>query len=262
MKQTFIYGLKDPITQKIRYVGKTNFPEKRAYEHHQEKRLKTNTHKNNWIKNLIRKGLKAELIILESCDESNWSEREKYWIKNIENLTNTLEGGRGEFIKKDKVKIDKEARQKISEGMKKFHKMHDTKPIYKKISVAMQGKKKSEKDYCGVYLTANKTFLAQIRFHSKTVFIGIYKTALEAAIAYDLKALELFGENAKTNFNNSMSLPKPISSKERKSSKYRGVEFTKGKWTAVIHKHGKKLYLGRFETEESANQAVLNAKKV
>lgn len=261
MKQTFIYGLKDPVTKNIRYVGKSNNPNKRIYEHHQIKRLKTNTHKNNWIKSLIKQNLKAELVILETCYEENWSEREKFWIRNIENLTNTLEGGKGEFIRKDKKKMREETSRKISNTMKEFHKTHDTKLIYEKISVTMQGRKKKPKEYCGVYLTANKTFLSQIRFNGKTIFIGIYKTSQEAAIAYDLKAMELFGELAKTNFKNPKSFPTPISSKNRKSSKYRGVEFASNGWSAVIHINGKRTYLGRFKTEEEANCAVLKARK-
>lgn len=45
-----------------------------------------------------------------------------------------------------------------------------------------------------------KPWLAQIKFDRENVFIGYFATAIEAAIAYDEKAKELFGEFAKINF--------------------------------------------------------------
>ena len=97
MKITYIYGLKDPETKEIRYVGRTKYPAKRLYEHHQIRRIKTNTYRDFWINSLIKKGLKAEMVILEECGELNWSERERFWIAHTPNLTNTLKGGEGEF---------------------------------------------------------------------------------------------------------------------------------------------------------------------
>jgi hypothetical protein len=46
----------------------------------------------------------------------------------------------------------------------------------------------------------NKNWVAHIQHHGKMIHIGCYKTAEEAARAYDAKARELFGEFACTNF--------------------------------------------------------------
>lgn len=58
----------------------------------------------------------------------------------------------------------------------------------------------------GVYTTDNckkpRTFpfMSKIQFEKKHIHIGYYMTAEEAALAYDKKARELFGEFARTNF--------------------------------------------------------------
>jgi hypothetical protein len=43
-------------------------------------------------------------------------------------------------------------------------------------------------------------FQAQIRSEGQAIYLGMYRTAEEAACAYDKKALELFGEYARINF--------------------------------------------------------------
>lgn len=51
-----------------------------------------------------------------------------------------------------------------------------------------------------VWSKRTQKFLAQIRFEKKTINLGYYDSEIEAAKAYDVKALELFGEFAYTNF--------------------------------------------------------------
>jgi hypothetical protein len=47
---------------------------------------------------------------------------------------------------------------------------------------------------------ARGLWLAQTKINGRPVFIGYFKTDVEAAKAYDAKAVELFGEFAHTNF--------------------------------------------------------------
>jgi hypothetical protein len=54
--------------------------------------------------------------------------------------------------------------------------------------------------YKGVWENSPGRWRAGISFKNKTISLGTYDTELEAAIAYDKKARELFGEFAHTNF--------------------------------------------------------------
>jgi hypothetical protein len=97
---TFIYGLVDPETRTIRYVGKSNDPYYRLRAksgHVEDARRGFTYHKSNWIRSLLSKGLVPEVIILEPCLKTEWSEREKCWIKTLREkgfpLTNIHDGG-------------------------------------------------------------------------------------------------------------------------------------------------------------------------
>lgn len=92
----YIYGLKDPITEKIRYVGKAQTPRRRLTVHlHRAKAYKT--HVYQWIRSLLRLGLRPDLVILEEVEHQFWPEAEKKWIayfkRNGNYLTNATDGG-------------------------------------------------------------------------------------------------------------------------------------------------------------------------
>jgi hypothetical protein len=93
-----IYGLIDPNSKELRYVGYTSYPQKRYLEHIYKTASKS--HKNNWIKSLLLNQQKPEMVILEtylSAEELPIAE-----IDTIEyykfigcNLTNGTIGGDG-----------------------------------------------------------------------------------------------------------------------------------------------------------------------
>lgn len=61
--------------------------------------------------------------------------------------------------------------------------------------------KRNKIGYKGVYLDMrDNKYESKIGFCGKRLYIGRYDTAIDAARAYDVKAVELFGEFAKTNF--------------------------------------------------------------
>jgi hypothetical protein len=106
-----IYGLIDPETKEVRYVGKTVSPlHKRLSSHYNDKSISYKTH---WINSLKEKKLKPIIKILEVCNEDNWQEREKYWISHyraVSRLTNYLDGGQGQ---QKGYKHTDEAKEKI-----------------------------------------------------------------------------------------------------------------------------------------------------
>ena len=61
-----------------------------------------------------------------------------------------------------------------------------------------QRKTTSQSGYMGVYRENNR-FRAVISAHGKSIHIGMYDTAEEAALAYNKRSRELFGEKGKQN---------------------------------------------------------------
>lgn len=107
-----IYVLKCPLEDKIRYVGVTvNLLSARLSQHLHDARKNRGNYKVHWLKTLINKNIKPTIELIETCDENNWQEREKWWINyyKSENLTNTREGGNGVIVDRDKTSIQKSA---------------------------------------------------------------------------------------------------------------------------------------------------------
>jgi len=98
MNQINIYVLKHPITNEIRYVGKTKASlKKRLSQHISNVKYEKKNHRKFWIESLLKESLVPTIQLLESCDENNWKEREIYWIKHLKEqnyrLVNMTDGG-------------------------------------------------------------------------------------------------------------------------------------------------------------------------
>jgi group I intron endonuclease len=94
---------------------------------------------------MITRGIKPRLIIIEECNLQNWVEREQYYIKVYENLTNLTDGGEGAFGYKHTDEIKKlmsinrtgekngfynkththETKKFLSDNNKEYFKTHD-----------------------------------------------------------------------------------------------------------------------------------------
>ncbi len=96
MKKVYIYSLKDPRNNEIRYVGKTVNMENRYHAH---TNIGGNKKNDLWISELKALGFLPIMDILEVSDEENWDEAEKYWIAygrdNGWKLNNIADGGGG-----------------------------------------------------------------------------------------------------------------------------------------------------------------------
>lgn len=99
MKVVYIYCLKHPKTQEIRYIGKTTNIKRRLSQHIQDAKSHVSNRRTiNWICSLLKSKLKPVIEIIETCNENDWQEREIYWIsyyKEKNNLCNYHEGGLG-----------------------------------------------------------------------------------------------------------------------------------------------------------------------
>jgi NUMOD3 motif len=94
LANTFIYALHDPRDWEIRYVGKSNNPERR----HRKPRSH-NRALQNFISELRALGLKPRVSILQKCSFDQWQNWERFWIATVkaagEKLLNLHPGGDG-----------------------------------------------------------------------------------------------------------------------------------------------------------------------
>lgn len=134
--------------------------------------------------------------------------------------------------------------------------------------------------YKGVHLSKGK-WSSNIRKNNKYYNLGIYDSELLAAIAYNVKAKELYGEfanlndiseiNYEKNYDDVVKIMNNIEKRDNKSissSKFRGVNKTKyNSFNANIIKNKENFYLGNYKLELQAAIAYnikskkLNGKK-
>jgi len=107
-----IYGLIDPRTLLIRYVGKSLTGVERPRKHRQCDPHKTGPRCINWIKQLLADGLCYEIVVLDTGVKENLSALERYWIAfgracgwPLTNLTDGGDGFSGTFTAAHRAKL-------------------------------------------------------------------------------------------------------------------------------------------------------------
>lgn len=94
-KKVYIYTLSDPITDIVKYVGKSVNPKDRLRCHIKDAKTKRRNNLScNWIKSLLNKNIKPKMDIIDEI-EGEWEWLEIYWIEQfkawgfkLKNLTN------------------------------------------------------------------------------------------------------------------------------------------------------------------------------
>jgi NUMOD3 motif len=93
-----IYGLVDPRTGEVRYIGKTTYGIRRIYSH-RWLLFRDKTYKGAWLRQLIAAGLWCEVRLLEELPAEELCAAEVRWIAYARKegwpLTNLTDGGEG-----------------------------------------------------------------------------------------------------------------------------------------------------------------------
>lgn len=209
MTKAYIYTLVDPVTNEIRYVGKTVNLKARLSKHLYWSSLKNNKdYKSNWIKKLLRNKLVPIMNIVQKIDEKYWKECEIYWISYFKGigcpLTNTDPGGlgmrRGYKPSKETIRKMVETRKKngyipsketIKKGIdtrRKNGTIYKSKSVRKKMSIAAKSRspiseetrKRLSKSHIGIKPTEDQNIKKSITMAKKkninpvSGFKGVY----------------------------------------------------------------------------------------
>jgi hypothetical protein len=95
-----VYGLIDPITMMVRYVGKSSNGLARPKSHKTPTNRIKKTYVGAWIRSLYKQGLTYTIVVLEVCSErADLPDCERWWISYGRlsgwPLTNLTDGGEG-----------------------------------------------------------------------------------------------------------------------------------------------------------------------
>jgi predicted GIY-YIG superfamily endonuclease len=228
-RKDYVYVLKDPTTNEVRYVGHTFSPKERLKGHrHNVKAEEKNPHFINWWKKLEREDKEPILEVIEECVNTDKAlERERYLELEYRakgcRLLNSIPCGTPAPIlfgkdnpfygKKHTKETQEQIRQKRL-GMPIPH----TKEWDEKIGKSLGGKKKSfehrfnllrdkllkkEKGFMGVHFHKHQkkwtSSISDIK-NNKRVSIGYFKNKTDCAKAFDKKCWELYHDKSILNF--------------------------------------------------------------
>jgi hypothetical protein len=94
LRKTIVYGLVDPDTREIMYVGRTVNPYARMVQH---LKARGNSHRDRWIRDLQEEGKEPTMIVLDVLERDS-ADAERIWILGLEAsqelLNVNLPGGR------------------------------------------------------------------------------------------------------------------------------------------------------------------------
>ena len=138
----YVYGLIDPQSQKLRYVGKTIGELNLRFNHHIWNAIhgKSTTHKNIWIRSVLRKNLKPEIFDIETIEnEQELLDAEVFWIAYFKYIgcdlvNHTIGGDRGSGYKH--TDEDKQKMSILKKNKPAYHLRGRKQPLERKLQIS------------------------------------------------------------------------------------------------------------------------------
>lgn len=122
--ETIIYALQNPDDGEIRYIGKSDDPERRLKHHLTDKGY---NYRTNWLKQLRDAGKFPYMLVLRSVPIDLWKDAERWWIEKARQagfkLTNNTVGGDGSSSKdyslssRERMSLAKKGKHSWRRGM-------------------------------------------------------------------------------------------------------------------------------------------------
>src|SRR4051812_37966689 len=87
-KRYLIYGLIDPDSQELRYIGQTIHGLLRPVSHWMNKRQRTSgDYCHCWVRNVLSRGKIPEILIIEESENSSQLDKsEEFWIEYFRSI--------------------------------------------------------------------------------------------------------------------------------------------------------------------------------
>ena len=241
--------MKDPVSNEIRYVGKSNNPNNRLKRHLSESNLiESWTSKNKWLLSLRKNNLFPIMEIIDSTELDNINELEVYWIKYYRDLgfklANGTDGGDG---------FDWTGRRHTNESIKRLRLCHPNRKEIIQFDLA----NKIVKIYNSIHECESITGLSRSHIikcckngKNKTVggfyfrYIDNYFPCIKSMTEPDM----IYINSKIEGFN--LSKPTYITKKEKLRNKLK--ESVKSKKKSIIHYDLDGNILGRYESMSEA----------
>jgi hypothetical protein len=193
-----LYGLKDPVTGKTRYIGYTSKTLNHRLKYHiYDCKKSINSHKVNWINTLLKLNLKPIIFLIDTKENlEDILKLEKYYISLIPNLVNSTSGGETNktYLPEvlEKMSVNRKGKCIGSENPMFGKKRPDVSERNKIFSLERnlkikntQLKKYSDLEYRKSQITKQKTCI-KISAYKDDVFYKSYKSKRELALDLNL----------------------------------------------------------------------------
>lgn len=223
IREGCIYTISCPKTNLVRYVGKSFNFKNRCYQHLNPKKTEKSMN-SQWLKGLKKNGLIPLISVIDSCNELNWEDKEKFYIKLYKsmgaNLLNMTEGGESGAMN---------------------YKFTESQSL--KLSKALKGKKKSESHIKNAKLALKEKFNTNIEYKDKMIknaLNALKELTPEQKEKARLKRNATYRKKLKLNFCDMHKVQKRIEAGEfNKTNAYKYLNLT----------HNKAAYLFKIYTK-------------